>query len=103
MPASVDRQAREELGLLLLELVERHLAVVEALVDDLDELQQVGGGEVRTEVADADVLVDDIDVRFVTAVLPAVTLGRRLRLLGPLPLQLRETCSLSGHGVPSFR
>jgi len=93
---SLDGEAPHQLGLLLLEVVVGHAAVVEALVQRPDGLEQLGRGRLAGFAVDggsrSDLAVLTLFAvgRIRRLVLARVALGRCLFLLSPLPIPLAE-------------
>ena len=105
---SVDRKPREQLDLLFLELFERDVLVLELLVDLLDQLEQLGGGELLVLIAHqrCDFIGIDRGIGILRrrrhTIDALVALCSCLRLLGAVSLQLFKTRSLYAHlGLPS--
>src|SRR3954447_3428393 len=89
---SADGKASHELELLLLELLEVDLVGLELLVDLLDQLEQLLGGELAF-LGDLDLLRLGIG-----PLEPAFALGRLGGLLGAVALEFAEAGPSRGHG-----
>src|SRR5581483_5320198 len=99
----VDRQAGQQLRLLLLELLVADELGLEALVGDLDLVQQLGGRDGalggRVELT----VVAGAVAGFGGTLEPALPLGGRLGLLGSVPLELGEARALCRHCLSFHR